>query len=609
ETLPEYAIAKMSPERAVAYLENELQVSPKGSSEIIEISLTGDDGAAAAAIVNAVAQAYLDVSQVEEREQRAAQLEAYLKIQANYSRELTEKHREFLKAKDLLDAIDRAQQRFHDVTAKLELAQLQLQYLRENKKAKTKIEPSPLLIEEEMGKDDELKMLRREKLRLESFIDGYKGVAVPGSELERIALKGYSYDLAQTERKIAARREEIRPRIIADLQGSISQPPELDLPKAAGQVDLLKLEKQSAQGKLDELENQVIKTYGKKSDELRVLALQAQAHEKVAPDFAKAIEGLKLRVDSPSRMSLLQAAVAPPPADPHRQSKTVALASIGAFLFVGFCTAWFEFRARRIHAADELVRELRMRLLGTLPAIPERLRTRPQLIDSSADHRLQSALTESTDGIRAMLMHESRQQPIHALMITSAVGCEGKTTLASQLALNFAHTGHKTLLIDGDFLKPMVSNLFEVPNMPGTCEVLRGDIEPGRAVAKAKVNNLTLLPAGKYDRRVSQAIARGDFQKMLDQLKQQFEFIIIDSCPVLSVANTLLLGQHVDAVVLAVLRDRSQVPRVYAAYQRLAALGIRVVGAVFNKVRSDMYGYYGYYGSHAQPEQQEKAPA
>jgi hypothetical protein len=71
-----------------------------------------------------------------------------------------------------------------------------------------------------------------------------------------------------------------------------------------------------------------------------------------------------------------------------------------------------------------------------------------------------------------------------------------------------------------------------------------------------------------------------------------------------------MLGQHVDAVVLAVLRDRSQVPRVYAAHQRLTALGIRVLGAVFNKVRSDMYGYYGYYGSYGNPNAQaaEKSP-
>jgi polysaccharide biosynthesis transport protein len=57
-----------------------------------------------------------------------------------------------------------------------------------------------------------------------------------------------------------------------------------------------------------------------------------------------------------------------------------------------------------------------------------------------------------------------------------------------------------------------------------------------------------------------------------------------------------LIGQHVDGVILSILRDISQVPRVFATYQRLAALGIRVVGCVFNKARSDAYGYYGYYG-------------
>src|SRR5262249_3759426 len=94
-------------------------------------------------------------------------------------------------------------------------------------------------------------------------------------------------------------------------------------------------------------------------------------------------------------------------------------------------------------------------------------------------------------------------------------------------------------------------------------------------------------------------------QKTLEQLKTEFEFIVIDSSPVLPVADSLLIAEHVDGVVFSVLRDVSRLPKVYAACQRLDMLGVPVIGAVVNGIRED-HGSYGYgyqtrnqYGSQA----------
>jgi Mrp family chromosome partitioning ATPase len=92
-----------------------------------------------------------------------------------------------------------------------------------------------------------------------------------------------------------------------------------------------------------------------------------------------------------------------------------------------------------------------------------------------------------------------------------------------------------------------------------------------------------------------QALAQGEFSGLLESLKPGYEIILVDSGPILPGATLLLIGQNVDGVILSVMRDRSQAPRVYACYQRLASLGIQVFGAVFNKSRNDVYGY-GYYG-------------
>ena len=79
-----------------------------------------------------------------------------------------------------------------------------------------------------------------------------------------------------------------------------------------------------------------------------------------------------------------------------------------------------------------------------------------------------------------------------------------------------------------------------------------------------------------------QALARDGLEGIFEKLREEFDFIVVDSHPVLPAADSLLIGQHMDAAILSVLRDVSQTPRVYAASQKLAALGIRVLGAVVN---------------------------
>jgi Mrp family chromosome partitioning ATPase len=88
------------------------------------------------------------------------------------------------------------------------------------------------------------------------------------------------------------------------------------------------------------------------------------------------------------------------------------------------------------------------------------------------------------------------------------------------------------------------------------------------------------MPAGQWDREVLQALARGGLEGVFEKLRQAFDFIVIDSHPVLTATDTLLVAQQADAVILAVLNGVSQAPRVYAAAQRLNEVGARILGAV-----------------------------
>jgi capsular exopolysaccharide synthesis family protein len=198
-------------------------------------------------------------------------------------------------------------------------------------------------------------------------------------------------------------------------------------------------------------------------------------------------------------------------------------------------------------------------------------------------------LTESVDSARTMLLHLARMEQLRTVMVTSAVGGEGKTSLIVQLAASFARAGRRTLLIDADLRKPSLHRLLNVPTAPGLSELLCASAGLRDALQRTPADGLFVIPAGQANEQARQALALGRLNPILDAVKGQFDIVLIDSAPVLPVNDSLLIGQEVDGVVFAVMRHVSQLPKVYAAYQRLTSLDIRVLGAVVNGTGGNDY--------------------
>src|SRR5262249_7327124 len=210
----------------------------------------------------------------------------------------------------------------------------------------------------------------------------------------------------------------------------------------------------------------------------------------------------------------------------------------------------------------------------------------PQLSRQTAANQ-QEGVVESIDAIRTLLLHDASVEAARVVMVTSAAPGEGKTTLACSLADSLARAGRKTLLIDCDLRAPAAHQMFELPLQPGFSEILLGEIDAADAIQPSPVPGLSVVTAGQWDREVLRALAREGTQEIFEKLREEYEFIVVHSHPVLAATASLLLGQHVDAVLLSILRDVSRSPRVYTASQRLATLGVRVLGAVVNGAAAD----------------------
>jgi capsular exopolysaccharide synthesis family protein len=178
---------------------------------------------------------------------------------------------------------------------------------------------------------------------------------------------------------------------------------------------------------------------------------------------------------------------------------------------------------------------------------------------------------------------------VRSLLVTSAVDGEGKTSLAGHLAISLARAGFRTLLVDGDVQAPSAHALFDLPAAPGLCEVLRGEATADQAVRQTGLPGLSVLPAGAWDLIARQALVGHRWKAVKVDLEAGYDFVVIDSGPILLVSDSLLLARDADGVLLSVLIDVSRVASVEETRDRLRTVGANVLGVVVNGVVTPSY--------------------
>src|SRR5262249_20891137 len=138
---------------------------------------------------------------------------------------------------------------------------------------------------------------------------------------------------------------------------------------------------------------------------------------------------------------------------------------------------------------------------------------------------------------------------------------------------------------------PALHRLFELPLEPGFCELLRDECSLAEVERPASVSGLTFISAGRLDPAALRLLGRDRGPEIFKRLRSEYEFIIVDSSPLLPVADGLLVAKQVDGVLLSLLCDVSRLPRVYEACTRLTSLGVTVLGAVVNGTANNFSDY------------------
>jgi polysaccharide biosynthesis transport protein len=313
-------------------------------------------------------------------------------------------------------------------------------------------------------------------------------------------------------------------------------------------------------------------------------------------------------------LTVVEPAVAPPsPISPKPLLNTLLAAILGLMLAAGVAFV-AEYLDDAIKDSDEVQEVAGLSTLGTIARMKGD-QARGEMYRLASLLYPRSSAAEAYRTLRTNIEFASVDAPIRALLVTSSIPGEGKTTTASNLAVVFAQAGRRVLLVDADLRKPGVHLVFDLPNAHGLTTLLRSDAVSLDAIAQAtEQENLRILTSGPLPPNPAELLGSQRMRTILDRLKGAGDLIILDSPPLQAVTDSAILSSFVDGTLLVIDAANSRRSAVRQSREALAKASANVLGAVLNRIpsraRGDYADYYGsVYGSEAGNAKRMRVPA
>lgn len=279
-------------------------------------------------------------------------------------------------------------------------------------------------------------------------------------------------------------------------------------------------------------------------------------------------------------------------------------AMVGWLIAVGL-SFLIESSNRGFHGLDDVTRRLGLPVLGTIPLIdqkPSRRELRSKLIDRMAIcfHKPASFAAEAYRSVRSAIMLGNFGQGIRILQVTSSEAGAGKSTMSTNLAITVAQSGKRCLLIDADCRRPAQHKMFGVTNDIGLSSVIQEKAEIPDAIRTTDVERLDLMTSGPRPSNPSELLMSEAFRNLLEKLRESYDFIVIDSPPVLAVTDAGIVSPHCDGVLFLTRLGRNSRVISVRGIERLRMVGAKVMGVALNAVSQEKseYGLGRYQGGY-----------
>jgi len=207
-----------------------------------------------------------------------------------------------------------------------------------------------------------------------------------------------------------------------------------------------------------------------------------------------------------------------------------------------------------------------------------------------------AAISEAYRALRTAVLLSTAEQPPQVVLITSSQPSEGKTSTALNLAATLAQKGSRVLLVDADLRRPGLARALELPNKRGLSGILSGahEYEDSLLQRVPGLDNLYLLPTGPRPPNPAELLCSMKMERLIRQLRENFDHVIIDSPPILPLTDATILSIVVDGIIMIVECEATSRAALNRACRMMEHSGGKILGTVFNKVDVRRDGYYGY---------------
>jgi capsular exopolysaccharide synthesis family protein len=557
-----------------------ISAEPVANSRVVEISFLSDNPAVAAKVVNSVAQAYID-ELVEMQMEASANSIGWMKKKAELQRKkLEDSERELLdykKEHDILTIEDRLTilpERLSDLSKSLTQAEtkrkeLSALYTQIMNTPRSQLETIPAILEN-------------------TSVDSInKAILIAEQKISELSKKYGS----KHPRMIIAEKE------LDDLKGKKAS----ELKKAVLTIKHQYELAQSNEADLKELLDQAkfqTSQLGEKSIQLEILKRKVESNHFLYDALIKKMKEEGITEQSRSvNVWVIEAARIPKfPAVPKKKRNILLGMILGVFGGIGMAF-FLEYLDNTIKTPEDVEVNFHVSVMATVDLFENKKQ-------SIVEHVLgdpSSIISERFKGLRTSLFLSAADRPPKTIQITSVAPAEGKSSICTCLGLVVAQTGKKVLIVDAGMRRPTQHKHFGLENDSGLSSFLAGmELDAIRLIRQGVDQNgfLDIIPAGPIPPNPSELLSSPKVRTLIDKTSRIYDMVIVDSPPIASVTDPLIISKHVDGLVIVAWAGKTTHELFAKGIKELKDVSAPVTGVVLNRFNAQKSGYYYNYGDY-----------
>jgi succinoglycan biosynthesis transport protein ExoP len=549
-----------------------LTVSPIRNSRLVDVKFTSPDAALSARVANALAKAYIEQS-LEFKFTSSKEASDWL------GQRLGEQRRQ-------VDASEQALQRYREQTDSVALEDKQnivVQRLADLNGAVTRAKTERIQKEAVFS---QITSLQSDRAALDTF----------PAILTNTFIQQQKGELAELQRQQAQLTQKLGPRhpdmvkiglaiqtVEAKLQGEIAKV----VQSTRNEYQAARAQEQSLVSALEQQKRDALEL-NRKGIGYGALQRDALSNRQIFDSLMQRTKetGISGELKS-SNIRIVDAAEVPrAPASPNK-AVDLALALFGGIACALGFTFFFEYMDSRIKTPDDLKAHLGLAYLGMVPALSGKIGHDP-LINNGVPPNFSEAFRM----IRTNVLFSSAEEGPKVLVVTSSGPGEGKTVVASNVAVALAQAHQRVLIVDADMRKPRIHTVFNRKQTPGLSNLLVGNAKASEAVRNTSVPGLWAMPSGLIPPNPAELLGSKRFKELVMTLGQHFDWVIVDTPPIMAVTDSSLAAHVATGVLFVVGSEMTSRHTAQRACEQLGNAKAKFLGAVLNRVDLEHNAYY-----------------